>query len=227
MTTMGNFTASNEPIYGLCEHVPLELVRRGPTPGLGEDSCPYQQFAAMHEEPRVQFLQPDFMRPGGSWTISRGEDVRYVLQHPELFSSEGIAGFSMLLGQSWKLIPLELDPPEHTKYRTILNGIFSPAKIKLLEDGVRSRAVSLIDAVVAKGECEFIEAFARPFPVTIFMQIMGLPDEDFDELVGCEHDLLHSGTMDERIKGARGFYDYLVKLIASAALNRATTSPAS
>lgn len=211
---MDNATTDAAPIIGLPDHVPMALVRRAPSPGFAPESCPYQQYAAMHDEPRVQFMPPDFMRPNGSWTISRGEDVRYVLQHPELFSSQGIAGFSMFLGQSWPLIPLELDPPEHTKYRTLLNGIFSPAKIKALEEGVRARAVSLIDAVVAQGGCEFVDAFAKPFPVSIFMQIMGLPDGDFDLLVKYEQLLLHSETMEQRVEGARGFYDYLVDLIA-------------
>src|SRR5690606_17126062 len=154
------------------------------------------------------------MRPQGAWMISRADDVRYVLQHQELFSSHGIAGFSAMVGEAWPLIPLELDPPDHAKYRTILNGIFSPGKIKALEDGVRERAVSLISAVADKGECEFVEAFARPFPVAIFMQIMGLPDKDFDVLVGWEHDLLHSYQIEHRFRGAKGFLDYLRNLIA-------------
>jgi cytochrome P450 len=156
----------------------------------------------------------NFMQPSGSWVISRAEDIRSVLQQPELFSSHGIAGFSRMVGEAWPLIPLELDPPEHSKYRTVLNGIFSPGKIKALEDGVRARAVKLIDAFVSRGQCEFGEAFGRPFPVQIFMQIMGLPEKDFDTLVGWEHDLLHSMTMDERIRGAKGFLDYLRALIA-------------
>lgn len=213
-------STDNSPVTaGVPAHVPAELLRAGPAPGSGEQGCPFHEYAAMHSEPRVQYLQPDFFRPNGSWTVSRADDVRYVLQHAELFSSEGIAGFSMLLGQSWPLIPLEVDPPLHAKYRSILNGIFSPAKTRELESGVRARAVSLIEEVAGKGECEFIEAFARPFPVSIFMQIMGLPDSDFDELIGYEHDLLHSGTMEERVRGARGFYDYLTKLIAERRRN--------
>jgi cytochrome P450 len=213
----GGTTAAG--VQDIPEHVPQELVLAGPQPGSGLDSDPYVQLAAMHDGPRVTFMPPGPMRPQGVWMISRADDVRHVLQHPELFSSHGIAGFSAMVGESWPLIPLELDPPDHGKYRTLLNGIFSPGKIKALEDGVRERAVSLIAAVADKGECEFVEAFARPFPVAIFMQIMGLPDEDFDQLVGWEHDLLHSGEMAERFRGAKGFLDYLRALIAERRAN--------
>jgi cytochrome P450 len=195
------------------DHVPAELVIHS-IPGQSPGSDPYAQFAAMHDGPRVLFMPPGPYLPQGSWIISRADDIRSVLQQPELFSSKGIAGFSRLVGEAWDLIPLELDPPEHAKYRTVLNGIFAPAKIKALEDGVRERAAAMIDAVADKSECEFVEAFARPFPVSIFMQIMGLPDEDFDKLNGWEHDLLHSLDMAQRIRGAKGFLDYLRDLIA-------------
>jgi cytochrome P450 len=198
-------------------HVPPELVVAEALSFTGGD--PYGQYAALHDGPPVLFVAPGLMNPTGSWMLSRADDVRAVLQHPEIFSSKGIAGFSALVGERWDLIPLELDPPDHGKYRTLLNGIFSPGKVKVLEDGVRARAISLISAVVDKGECEFGEAFARPFPVSIFMQIMGLPEADFDLLVGWEADLLHSQDMMQRIRGAKGFLDYLREVIAERRRN--------
>ncbi len=199
---------------GVPSHVPPELVIQGSAPGQDPGSCPYSQIAALHDGPRARFLPGNLFSPGGSWVLSRAEDIRAVLQQPELFSSKGIAGFSRMVGEAWDLIPLEIDPPEHSKYRTVLNGIFAPNRIKALEEGVRSRCVALIDAALEKGECEFGEAFGRPFPVQIFMQIMGLPEEDFTKLVGWEHDLLHSMDMEERVRGAQGFLHYLRDLIA-------------
>ena len=197
------------------DHVPQELVQEIDLYSSGQgETCPYARIAKLATGPRVLFNPPNFMQPSGAWMLTRAEDIRSVLQKPEIFSSEGIAGFSRIVGESWPLIPLELDPPEHSKFRAILNGIFSPKVMASMEDGVRARAASLIDAVADKGECEFMEAFGRPFPVSIFMQLMGLPDEDMGLLNGFEHDLLHSGQMDTRVRGAQGFYDYLKDLIA-------------
>lgn len=198
---------------GLPEHVPQELVRTAPPPGLAADSCPYHQFAALFDEPRIQFVSGGMPLGKSSWLISRAEDVRTVLQDPETFSSNGITNFSALIGETWKLIPLEIDPPLHAKYRALLNGIFSPGRVKVMEDGIRARAVSLIDGLTQQGGCEFGEAFGRPFPISIFMQIMGLPDADMDSLIGWEHDLLHSGDMARRVRGATGFHRYLQDLI--------------
>lgn len=200
------------------DHVPPELVRPAQTYGLGPQpaggKCPYDRLSDMHSGARVVYTAPaPNLFGAGSWLLTKAEDIRAVLQNPELFSSKGIAGFSRMLGQDWDLIPLELDPPEHGKFRAIMNSVFAPAKIAAMEEGVRARAVALIEAVAAKGECEFIEAFGRPFPVSIFMQLMGLPDEDMEQLNAWEYGLLHSSTIEERFAGAQGFLTYLRNLI--------------
>lgn len=207
--------SEQQTFAGVPDHVPPELVREVDllSPGSG-DACPYSRMAALSHGPRALYTPPDFRAPQGAWLLTRAEDIRSVLQQPEVFSSQGIAGFSAIIGESWPLIPLELDPPEHSKFRAILNGIFSPKVMTSMEEGVRTRAASLIDAVLGDGGCEFMDAFGRPFPVTIFMQLMGLPDEDMALLNGYEHDLLHSMTIAERVRGAQGFYTYLKDVIA-------------
>jgi len=186
-------------------------------PAGGSEPDIYALLSSMHQGPRVVLngtAEPGGGGWAGSWQPTKAEDIRYVLQHPELFSSKNIAGFSRLVGQEWDLIPLEKDPPEHGKYRAIMNGIFAPAKIAAMEAGLRARAVTLIDAFAGQSGCEFVEAFARPFPVSIFMQLMGLPEQDTDKVNQWEYELLHSGDMPQRLTGARGFYDYLSALIA-------------
>ena len=195
------------------DHVPPELVRSFDMAGTGEAVCPYARLSQLREEARVIYTPAGGFMPVGSWVFTHAEDIRSILQQPEVFSSAGIAGFSRLVGESWDLIPLELDPPNHEKFRAILNGIFAPKKISAMEDGVKARAANLIEAVRDKGGCEFVEAFGRPFPVSIFMQLMGLPDEDMEKLNGWEFDLLHSRDMDSRFRGAKGFLDYLRALI--------------
>jgi len=195
-------------------HVPPELVVTVDLAGFTTPGqCPYAKMAAMHDGPRTLFSPPNFMAPQGSWVITRAEDIRAVLQQPEVFSSKGIAGFSQLVGENWDLIPLELDPPEHAKFRAIMNGIFAPKKITAMEEGVRARAVALIDAVADKGGCEFVEAFGRPFPVSIFMQLMGLPEEDTDKFIAWEYGLLHANDMMQRVQAGKAILDYLRALI--------------
>lgn len=195
-------------------HVPPELIVHGEVPGQRPGSDPYQQLLDLHDGPPLVYLSPCRTAPSGGWIVSRATDTRTVMQAPKLFSSKGITSFAAAVGEDWATIPIELDPPEHAKYRAPLAPIFAFQRTADLERVVRSRAQTLIAAFKDQGTCEFKTAFADPFPITIFMDIMGLPHEDFAQLVEWEHDLLHALSVEQRQRGAGGFLVYLRALIA-------------
>ena len=176
----------------------------------------YDQLAKMHSGPRVihNVESGGVVKYAGSWLLTRAEDIRMVLQRPDIFSNHKMAAFSALFGETWDLIPLEKDPPEHGRFRMVMNGTFAPGKIEQLRSGMRDRARHLIGEFVADGECEFVESFGRPFPVSIFIQLMGLPQSDTQKLNAWEHGLLHAKDPKERADGARGFGGYIRDLIA-------------
>jgi len=199
-------------------HVPPDLARNVDIFGADRPGAdPFETLAGLQRGPRVFFnlnKSPVMAYMGGYWMLTRAEDMRAALQQPGMFSSADTGGFSRLIGEAWKLIPLELDPPEHTKWRTVMNGIFAPRKIADLEAGVRARAIGLVDAIAGKGGCEFMEAFGRPFPVGVFMQLMGLPEEDTDKFMAWEYGLLHSHDMPQILTAAQATVVYLRELIA-------------
>jgi len=94
-----------------------------------------------------------------------------------------------------------------------MNGLFSPARMKAMEDGIRARAESLVAGFLGARECEFMEAFGRPFPVSIFMQLMGLPEAHTAQFNKWEFDLLHSRDPVLGMAATRGIVDYLRELI--------------
>ena len=89
-------------------------------------------------------------------------------------------------------IPLEIDPPDHRKYRNILDPMLSPRSVANLESSIRQLANHLIDQFIDKGECEFTTDFGRPLPVSVFLDFMGLPQSMRDTFVGWAIGLLHS-----------------------------------
>jgi cytochrome P450 len=107
--------------------------------------------------------------------ISRYEDVAWALRHPEVFSSGAEA---VSIGQEQPLIPLQVDPPDHSKYRRLLDPQFSPKRMAELEGGAREFVNRLIDGFAGRGSCDFHEEFATPLPSTIFLLLMGLPIDD-------------------------------------------------
>ncbi len=112
----------------------------------------------------------------GTIMVSRFEDVAWGLRHPEIFSSEMDA--QMKLGNPRPMIPQQMDPPGQTRYRRLLDPLFSRKRMLALEPAVRRHASDLIDEFAAKGECEFDEAFAIPLPCTAFLALFGLPISD-------------------------------------------------
>jgi cytochrome P450 len=113
----------------------------------------------------------------GSMTVlSRYDDVGTALRRTETFSSSA----AIDIGQERPLIPLQIDPPEHAKYRRVLNPLFSPKRIALMEPAMRDLARRLIGEFVDKGACDFHTDFAVPLPCTVFLQVMGMPLGDVD-----------------------------------------------
>lgn len=141
------------------------------TPGAANE--PHEGYRKLRDNHRI-VRQPGY--DGAMEVIvSRYDDVCWALRHPEVFSS---AAEAVDIGQDQPLIPLQIDPPDHSKYRRLLDPQFSPKRMAQLEDGTREFVNRLIDAFAGRGTCDFHEEFATPLPSTIFLLLMGLPHED-------------------------------------------------
>jgi cytochrome P450 len=131
--------------------------------------------------------------------VSRYEDVCWALRHPEYFTS---AGGSLELGEQ-PLIPLEFDPPQHTKYRRLLSPQFVPREIQQLEPEVRRIVRGLIDNVAPRGKCDFHEEIATPLPSGIFMALMGLPPDDLPLFLRWRDDSIRPAVEPGDFEGAQ------------------------
>jgi cytochrome P450 len=166
-------------------HVPTERVV--PYDMLRVSGPRDDPFSVMHqfrEKGPIFYTPVHFSNANGAWVLTRAEDIRAALQNPVLFSSKGVSGFSRLLGERWDMIPLELDPS----------------------------CISLIEALKQKSDCEFMRDFGRPFPVLIFLQLMGLPAADFHQVLEWEDLLLQGKTLEVRVAAAAAIRDYLREL---------------
>jgi cytochrome P450 len=129
--------------------------------------------------------------PGIAIPASR-EAVDTVLRHHEVFTSE----FGLDLGNTAPLIPLSVDPPQHSKYRKILDPLFAPKRMDEQEADITSRANHFIDGFIEKGECNFTEEFAELFPSSVFLGLMGLPWEELDTVLRLRDGILRPYLVD-------------------------------
>jgi len=126
----------------------------------------------------------------GVWILSRYEDVRWALKHPEIFSSDLVA---VDIGQDRPLIPLQIDPPEHAKYRRVIDPTLGPHEIAPLEDEVRRTVNATIDRLGEQGTVDAHAEFTVPLPCTIFLRLTGLPLDDLDRLLGWKDEIIRPG----------------------------------
>src|SRR4051794_10599709 len=146
---------------------------------------PHPVYHGVHDKCPVA-RSPGMFGGDSSVTISRYEDVLWALKHPEVFSSKDVVN----IGNDVPLIPLSIDPPEHAKYRRLLDPQFSPKRMKELEPEARKLVNEIIDTFVASGECDFHEDFATPLPSTIFLALMGLPQDDLPQFLRWRDDTI-------------------------------------
>jgi cytochrome P450 len=110
---------------------------------------------------------------GGHWFITDNETIFEAARTPEVFSNVDNSFPPAPPEEEAYLPPITMDGEEHAKYRMPLMRAFSPARMKALEADIRAFAVELIDSLVARGQCDFMQEIAEPLPVTIFMKLMG------------------------------------------------------
>lgn len=200
------------------DHVPPEMVGdfslftspgMAPTP----NGDPHAAVACVHTGPPIFYSPSNTQDRQGTWVITRAADQRRVLQDTETFSSHRSI-FASALGESWPTIPLELDPPAHRVFRSLLNPLLSPKRVTELEPAIRKRAITLIKRIAASGtSCDVMKDFAFPFAVNIFLRFLGLPDHRLDTFVGWAKDFFHGDDV-RRPAAARTIVAFIDELAA-------------
>jgi cytochrome P450 len=117
---------------------------------------------------------------GEEIVLTSAAAVEFAAKRPEIFSS---ARAFDRLGSPVPLVPIAIDPPDHTRFRRMLDPFFSPKKMAEREPELRRQAGELIEAIVARGSCDVVPDLATPFPSQVFLTLFGLPLEDRDRLV--------------------------------------------
>ncbi|HEY5098084.1 MAG TPA: cytochrome P450 [Acidimicrobiales bacterium] len=148
---------------------------------VASDESPFSSMdseTAANPQPMFKMLRdsmPVMPVEGMGVVLTRKVEVDEVFRHPEIFSSNADA---VDLKNKRPMIPLQIDPPEHKKYRKILDPIFAPRQMALIEDSVAETVNGLIDGFIDKGEIDFAADFSIPFPSQVFLTLFGLPYEE-------------------------------------------------
>ncbi len=149
----------------------------------------YETYRQLQEE------APVYKAPGlNMFVLTRYEDIAAVVRDPATFSNERErhGGEPLLLHpearaiyaeRGWpKSFPLSVDPPEHKRFRALVDPFFLVAALERARPMVEAIVDELIDGFEAQREIEFVSAFAEPLPMTVITRLMGLPSADMPQL---------------------------------------------
>ncbi len=129
------------------------------------------------------------------WILTRFEDCRAALRDPRLGSPEPGDDAPSLLASSrprrsgGPRALLFLNPPDHTRIRSLVSRAFTPRRVERLRPAVEAMTSELLDAVADAGECDLIEALAFPLPANVISELVGVPVADRDWLRPLMSDL--------------------------------------
>jgi cytochrome P450 len=130
----------------------------------------------------------------GFWALSRHADVLAALRDFELFSNRhgvSLDPAATHAGADATMSFLAMDPPRHTRMRSLVSSAFTPRRIAGLEPHVRELTIGYLDAFVDSGRCDFIRDFAGRLPMDVVSEMIGVPPGDRDELRGWADTVVH------------------------------------
>src|SRR3954447_3132077 len=160
-------------------------------PGVFTRGVPHEWFTYLRAtEPVWRHPEPD---GPGFWVVTKHEDVIAVGHDSDLFSSDmmrgGVVGLEEPLPEQRAQMEaaaaagvgkmmLMMDPPDHTRYRKLVNRGFTPRQIRSLEPVLRSMAIRIVEEALAKGDVDFVVDVAAELPLQAIAELIGVPQED-------------------------------------------------
>ncbi len=150
---------------------------------------------------------------GGWWAVSTHADVLAVSRDPATFcSSAGILTFEIGVEYPSPPTMMHTDPPEHTRYRRLVQPGFAPGLMRAIEGSVRARALEVVERIESGNALDIVPALA-PFPVMVIADLLGVPTADGERFVLWSDAAIPDATdltLDERMALLAEMNDYLL-----------------
>lgn len=195
--------------------VDLEAIAEGARAMANEPQPIYRMMRAMMGP--VEIVDSP---SGPMGLITHRRDIEEAFRHPEIFASCEAVNLQNIR----PLIPLGIDPPDHKKYRKILDPLFAPRAMARLERPVAELANQLMDAFDGQDEVDFAASFSVPLPSQVFLTLLGLPLEELPTFLAMKDGIIrpervvgtlpgHPDAVAHQKKTALSIYEYFDRVL--------------
>jgi cholest-4-en-3-one 26-monooxygenase len=191
-----------------------------------ERGYPHQEWALLREKAPVFWYQRDNVDP--FWAITRHADIITVSRQPELFRATQRLFITLiepgapppeeaLLRQL-----LNMNPPEHGVYRSVVSRRFTPHAVNQLGAQVRRISAQLIDGIADREECDFVTDVSAKLPLAVIADLFGIPESDWEMIFRLSNSMIgpadpeysHGESIAEALGKARmEFFQYFTQLV--------------
>ena len=183
---------------------------------------PYPTYARLRAEaPVYRNERFDF------WALSRHADVLKAFRDVGSYSNAyGVSLDPAAFGpDAHKTMSfLALDPPDHTRMRTLVNKAFTPRTVAQLEERIREITIEHLEPAIEQGTFDFIADFAGKVPMDVISELIGVPRSDRAELRRLADLVVHreDGQFDVPLEGQQAALEMVVYFADMVARRRAT-----
>ena len=181
-------------------------------------AVPHDKFTRLRASSPI-FFQKESNGPG-YWAVMKHADISYISKNPQLFSSAK-GGINIPDAEPEdleiaRLIMINMDPPQHGRFRKLVSTGFTPKMTARLEDAIRAAVTLILDRVARESEVDFVASIASQLPLYLIADLIGWPEADRDKMFDWSDrgSRIDYDPEDARI-AAFDFWDYCTTLIES------------
>src|SRR5512143_760499 len=146
-------------------------------PDIYVKGVPHDAFRVLRAEAPVSF-QDEPPDGRGFWAVTKYKDVVAISKDPHTFSSwrggTNIPDYPPDSLDVIRMLMVNMDPPQHNKFRKLTSTGFTPRMIARMEEYIRRAAREIVDEVIESGSCDFVTRIAAELPLIVISDIMGV-----------------------------------------------------